>query len=79
MKENIENDVYTTYELNYINQKEEFLRYILPVLKEEYGVGIEFEEKIKNIKAERAENLKKYMLKYLVPNPEKVHVKEDHG
>lgn len=71
MKENIENNVYTTYELNYISQKEEFLDYILPVLREEYGVGTEFEEKIKNIKPERSENLKKYMLKYLAPNPDK--------
>ncbi|WP_252244845.1 MULTISPECIES: hypothetical protein [unclassified Clostridium] len=71
LEKKIVNNVYSTYELNYPKHKEEFLEYILPVLKDEYGVGIEFEEKIKNIKSERTDNLKKFMKKYMIPNPDK--------
>lgn len=69
IEKKIENNIYTTYELNYPKCKKEFLEYILPVLKKEYGIGVEFEEKIKNIKPERIEVLKKYMMKYMAPNP----------
>ncbi|WP_434297671.1 hypothetical protein [Clostridium sporogenes] len=69
IEKKIENNMYITYELNYPEHKEEFLQYILPILKDEYGVGRELEEKIKNIKPERTKNIMKYMKKYMTPNP----------
>ncbi|MDD4048044.1 MAG: hypothetical protein PHI90_04350, partial [Clostridia bacterium] len=60
---------FITYELNYPTEKEAFLEYLLPILKEEYGVGINLEEKIKNLKPERARTIKKFMLNNNTPDP----------
>lgn len=60
---------YKSYELKYIENKEEFFNYIIPILKEEYGSGNTLSDKLKNIPSERVEILEKFMTKALVPNP----------
>jgi len=60
---------YTTYELQYHHDKESFFKYFIPILKEEYGLGIDFEEKIGQIKTERTETIKRFLLKNLTPDP----------
>ncbi|CAH0435220.1 hypothetical protein CQ395_17030 [Clostridium neonatale] len=60
---------YITYELEYSEENKEFLNYILPVLKEEYGFGISLEEKLD--KTPRTDIIKKFLAENNVPNPEK--------
>ena len=60
---------YTTYELHYPSEKEAFLDYIIPVLREEYGAGLNFEEKIGHLSPERTEILRKFMLRNNTPDP----------
>lgn len=65
----IDKHKYRSYELKYVDNKEEFFNYIVPILKEEYGLGNNLSDKLKNISPERVETLKKFMAKGLVPNP----------
>lgn len=67
----IDRHKFVTYELDYPEKKDEFLKYIIPVLKEEYGLDIVLEEKIKNLSSNRKKNIEKFMSKYNVPNPSK--------
>jgi len=67
---------FITYELDYPAKKEDFLKYIIPVLKEEYGLGITLEEKIRNISSNRKKNIEKFMAKYNTPDPKKLAPKE---
>lgn len=41
--------LYTAIKLSYSSNREEYLKYILPVLKEEYGLGESFDQKIKSL------------------------------
>lgn len=63
---------YVTYELEYSTRKQEFLEHIIPVLKEEYGIGVNIDEKIKNINPERTRILKKFLGKNNTPDPSKL-------
>lgn len=65
----IDKHKYRSYELKYVDNKEEFFNYIVPILKEEYGAGNNLSDKLKNISPERVKTLKKFMTKGLVPNP----------
>ena len=60
---------FITYELDYPTKKEDFLKYIIPVLKEEYGLDIKLEEKIRNLSLDRKKNIEKFMAKYNTPDP----------
>ncbi len=65
-------NIYKTYELPYSTSKEMFLDYIIPFLKDEYGVGQDLEEKIKNVSEKRKKTLEKFMIKCKSPNPDKL-------
>ena len=60
---------YVTYELEYSEENKDFLKYILPVLREEYGLGINLEEKLGN--TPRTEIIRKFLAENNVPNPQK--------
>lgn len=63
---------FTTYELEYPHDKEEFLSYILPVLKEEYGIsGKDIELKMSNLSEDKSKNISKFLQKYNTANPAK--------
>lgn len=64
-------NIYKTYELEYSTSKELFLEYIIPFLKEEYGVGKDLGDKIKNISDKRKKTLERFMTKCKSPNPDK--------
>lgn len=68
---NLEKDrhKYITYELEYPNKKVEFLEYILPVLQEEYGCGINVEDKLRNVNSESKKTLIKFLKKNNIPDP----------
>lgn len=67
----IGNNEYITYELSYLKNQEEYLQYILPVLREEYGLGSRIDD-LENLNRERKEKLRKILAKHITPNPQKV-------
>lgn len=61
---------YITYQLNYLKDKERYLTYLLPVLKEEYGLGESFDKKTEALSDEKKKILKGLVAKYNTPNPD---------
>jgi len=61
--------LYTAFQLCYSNDKEAYLEYILPVLKEEYGLGESFEQKTESLSDDRKEIMRRLVEKYNTPNP----------
>ncbi len=68
-QEKKEEHLYTAFQLSYSSDREEYLKYILPVLKEEYGLGESFEQKTDLLSDERKELMRGLMAKYIIPNP----------
>lgn len=61
--------LYTTFQLSYSSERESFLQYILPILKEEYGLGESFEQKTESLSDDRKEIMRGLMKRYNTPNP----------
>lgn len=61
--------LYTAFQLSYSSEREAFLQYILPVLKEEYGLGESFEQKTESLSDDRKEIMRGLMERYNTPNP----------
>jgi hypothetical protein len=61
--------LYTAFQLGYSSDREDFLQYILPVLKEEYGLGDSFEQKTESLSDDRKEIMRGLMERYNTPNP----------
>lgn len=61
--------LYRTFVLSYSRDREEYLKYIFPVLKEEYGFGESFELKTESLSDDRKKILRGLIAKYNVPNP----------
>ncbi len=60
---------YITYQLNYLTERERYLTYLLPILKEEYGLGESFDKKTETLSDEKKKILEGLMAKYNTPNP----------
>lgn len=60
---------YITYQLDYLTEKESYMSYIIPVLREEYGLGLSFDEKTEALSDEKKEIVKNLFQKFNVPNP----------
>ena len=60
---------YIAFQLSYSTDKEAYLEYILPVLKEEYGLGESFEQKTDSLSDDRKEIMRGLVEKYNIPNP----------
>lgn len=60
---------YITYQLNYLTDRERYLTYLLPILKEEYGLGESFDKKTETLSDEKKKILEGLMAKYNTPNP----------
>ena len=56
--------IYTAFQLSYSSDREAFLQYILPVLKEEYGLGESFEQKTESLSDDRKEIMRGLMERY---------------
>lgn len=64
--------LYTTIELEYPNDKERFLDYIIPVLEKEYGLDNDLiEEKLKNVSSEKTNSIINFLKKHKTPDPSK--------
>ena len=61
--------LYTAFQLSYSSDRETFLQYILPVLREEYGLGESFEQKTESLSDYRKEIMRDLMKRYNTPNP----------
>jgi len=61
--------LYTAFQLSYSTDREAYLEYILPVLKEEYGLGESFEQKTESLSDDRKEIMRRLVEKYNTPNP----------
>lgn len=61
--------LYTAFQLSYSSDRETFLQYILPVLREEYGLGESFEQKTESLSDDRKEIMRDLMKRYNTPNP----------
>lgn len=70
--------LYSAFQLSYSSDREEYLKYILPVLKEEYGLGESFEKKTESLSDDRREIVRKMVAKYNTPNPTVNPLKSGH-
>ena len=68
-QEKKEENLYTAFQLSYSSDREEYLKYILPVLEEEYGIGESFERKTESLSDDRKEIVRGLVAKYNTPNP----------
>ncbi len=62
--------IYTAFQLKYLDSKDEYLKYIIPVLKDEYGLSESFEKKADSLSDNRKEILRRLVAKYNTPNPQ---------
>ncbi|KEH87958.1 hypothetical protein Z965_05175 [Clostridium novyi A str. BKT29909] len=64
-----ENHKFITYELSYLQSKEEYLQYIIPILREEYGIGTQIEKKLSKLSPKSQEKMRRLLAKRSVPDP----------